>query len=122
MKKPWHSFSTLRDAIDIGTPPAGYLVGAEHRISLGDLLQGSAIASGALELRGRSVLIASADQFLTALALIELDGPARRNMPAVRRRWARAFMPARSVCPRSGFCSPQGLPAGPRWCCIRWPA
>jgi acyl-CoA synthetase (AMP-forming)/AMP-acid ligase II len=54
------------------------LIGAEHRTALGDLVQRSAIASGALNLRGRSVLIASADPFLVALALIELDGLARR--------------------------------------------
>jgi acyl-coenzyme A synthetase/AMP-(fatty) acid ligase len=54
------------------------LIGAEHRTALGDLLQGSTIVSGVESLRGRSVLIASADPFLTALALIDLDGQARR--------------------------------------------
>jgi acyl-coenzyme A synthetase/AMP-(fatty) acid ligase len=54
------------------------LIGAEHRTAFGDLLRGSAIASGVENLRGRSVLIASADPFLVALALIELDGLARR--------------------------------------------
>src|ERR1700686_4476554 len=79
MKTPCQSFPSLRDAIDVrGTPPPGYLIGTEHSAALGDLLQGSALASGALNLRGRSVLIASADPFLTALALIELDGLARR--------------------------------------------
>ena len=79
MRTPCHSFPSLRDAIDAGgTPPSGYLIGAEHRTALGDLLQGSAIASGVENLRGRSVLIASADPFLAALALIELDGLARR--------------------------------------------
>jgi len=69
----------LRDAIDAGgTPPPGCLIGAEHLTPLRDLLQGSAIASGVENLRGRSVLIASADPFLAALALIELDGLARR--------------------------------------------
>src|SRR5271155_752539 len=74
------SFPSLRDAIDVGaTPPApGYLIGAEHRAAFGELLQGSAIASGAMNLRGRSVLIAAADPFLVALALIEVDGLARR--------------------------------------------
>ena len=43
----------------VGTPPAGYLIGAEHRISLGDLLQGSAIASGAL----KSARTLGADRF-----------------------------------------------------------
>jgi acyl-coenzyme A synthetase/AMP-(fatty) acid ligase len=79
MKTPCNSFPSLRDAITIGgTPPAGYLLGAEHRTALGELLQGSAIASGVENLRGRSVLIAAADPFLVALALIECDGLARR--------------------------------------------
>jgi acyl-coenzyme A synthetase/AMP-(fatty) acid ligase len=79
MRTPCNSFPSLRDAIDVGgTPPPGHLIGAEHRTALGDLLQGSAIASGVENLRGRSVLIASADPFLVALALIELDGLARR--------------------------------------------
>jgi len=79
MRTPCNSFPSLRDAIDVGgTPPPGYLIGTEHRTALGDLLQGSAIASGVENLRGRSVLIASADPFLVALALVELDGLARR--------------------------------------------
>src|SRR5271163_4623831 len=79
MKTPCPSFASLRDAINVGAPPpSGYLIGAEHRTALGDLLHGSAIGPGALNLRGRSVLIASADPFITALALIELDGLARR--------------------------------------------
>src|SRR5262245_38751814 len=79
MRTPCNSFASLRDAIDAsGTTPPGYLIGAEHRTALGDLLRGSAITSGVENLRGRSVLIASADQFLVALALIELDGLARR--------------------------------------------
>src|SRR5262245_31258103 len=79
MRTPCNSFLSLRDAIDVGgTLPPCYLIGAEHRTALVDLLQGSAIASGVENLRGRSVLIASADQFCVALALIELDGLARR--------------------------------------------
>jgi acyl-coenzyme A synthetase/AMP-(fatty) acid ligase len=54
------------------------LVGAGHRAALADLLHGSAIPSGVENLRGCSVLIGSADPFLVALALIELDGLARR--------------------------------------------
>jgi acyl-CoA synthetase (AMP-forming)/AMP-acid ligase II len=79
MRTRCDGFPSLRDAIDVGgTPPPGYLIGAEHCTALVDLLQGSAIESGVEELRGRSVLIASADPFLAALALIELDGLARR--------------------------------------------
>src|SRR5271156_5297589 len=79
MRPPCNSFPSLRDAIDVGgTTTPGYLIGAERRAALGDLLQGSAIASGVENLRGRSVLIAAADPFLVALALIEFDGLARR--------------------------------------------
>src|ERR1700733_2031082 len=79
MRTPSNSCPSLWDAINVGgTPPPGYLIGAEHRAALGDLLQGSAIASGVENLRGSSVLIASADPFLVALALIEFDGLARR--------------------------------------------
>jgi acyl-coenzyme A synthetase/AMP-(fatty) acid ligase len=79
MRTPCNSFPSLRDAIDVGgAMPLGHLIGAEHCAAFGDLLQGSAIATGAENLRGRSVLIASADPFLTALTLIELDGLARR--------------------------------------------
>jgi acyl-coenzyme A synthetase/AMP-(fatty) acid ligase len=78
MRTPCPSFPSLRDALAVGGTPPGYLIGASHRAALGDLLQGSAIASGVENLRGRSVLIASADPFLVALALIELDGLARR--------------------------------------------
>src|ERR1700678_632857 len=79
MRTPCHSVPSLRDAIEVDGPlPPGYLIGAEHRTALGDLLQESAIASGVENLRGRSVLIASADPFLVALALLDLDGMARR--------------------------------------------
>jgi acyl-coenzyme A synthetase/AMP-(fatty) acid ligase len=79
MRTPSSSFTSLQDAIDGGgTPASGYLIGAEHRAALGDLLRRSAIATGVEDLRGRSVLIAAADPFLVALALIELDGLARR--------------------------------------------
>src|SRR5690349_12582891 len=80
MRTPCHSFRSLRDALDVGGTPPGCLIGAEHRTAFRDLLRGSAIASGVDNLRGRSVLIAAADQFLTALALIELDGLARRML------------------------------------------
>jgi acyl-coenzyme A synthetase/AMP-(fatty) acid ligase len=78
MRRPC-SFHSLREAIDVGgTPSSGYLIGPKHRTAFGDLLKESSIASGVENLRERSVLIASADQFVTALALIELDGVARR--------------------------------------------
>lgn len=78
MKTPCHSFASLRDAIAVGGTPPGYLIGVEHRIAFGDLIERSAIASGVEKLRGRSVLIATTDPFLVALALVECDGLARR--------------------------------------------
>jgi acyl-coenzyme A synthetase/AMP-(fatty) acid ligase len=78
MKTPYNRVPSLRDAIAAGGTPSGYLIGVEHRTALADLLQGSAISGGAENLQGRSVLIAAPDPFLVALALIELDGLARR--------------------------------------------
>jgi acyl-coenzyme A synthetase/AMP-(fatty) acid ligase len=78
MKTPCNSPPTLRDALAASGVPTGQLIGAEHRTALVDLLTKSAIACAAENLGGRSVLIAAADQFLTALALIDLDGLARR--------------------------------------------
>src|SRR5262245_45657242 len=79
MKMPYKILPSILDAIDVGrTLRPNYLIGPEHRIALVDLLQGSAIAPGIRNLRGRSVLIAPVDPFLVALALIELDGLARR--------------------------------------------
>jgi acyl-coenzyme A synthetase/AMP-(fatty) acid ligase len=45
---------------------------------LHDLARGSRLGGGLCELSGRSVVLATRDQLVTALALIELDGMARR--------------------------------------------
>jgi acyl-CoA synthetase (AMP-forming)/AMP-acid ligase II len=47
-------------------------------VRLGDLVEGSCLGGGADALRGRSVLLLVRDQLAAALALIELDGVARR--------------------------------------------
>ncbi|HEY2379372.1 MAG TPA: AMP-binding protein [Gemmatimonadaceae bacterium] len=47
-------------------------------IALSDLAQASALGGRLEELRGRSVLISTADQLAFALAVVELDGIARR--------------------------------------------
>jgi acyl-coenzyme A synthetase/AMP-(fatty) acid ligase len=49
-----------------------------ERISLSALLHGSSLGQSLNELRGRSVLLSISDQLPAALALIELDGIARR--------------------------------------------
>ena len=50
----------------------------EAEITQSDLISGSALYGRGGELRGRSVLVATASQLTTASALIELDGLARR--------------------------------------------
>ncbi len=52
--------------------------GASESVSLSDLAGGSSLGGWLEELRDRSVLLATKDQFATAIALIELDGIARR--------------------------------------------
>ena len=47
-------------------------------VPLRDLAWGSSLGGRLKELRGRSVLVATRDQLTAALALIELDGIARR--------------------------------------------
>ena len=54
------------------------LWGAHSTVALSDLERGSTLAVSSQEFRGRSVLVATADQLTAALALIELDGIARR--------------------------------------------
>lgn len=51
---------------------------ADASVTLGDLARGSSLGGRLHELRGRSVLVATRDQLTAALALIELDGIARR--------------------------------------------
>jgi acyl-coenzyme A synthetase/AMP-(fatty) acid ligase len=54
------------------------LHGIATRLDLKDLAHASSLRGRVEELRGRSVLIATRDQMTAALALIELDGLARR--------------------------------------------
>lgn len=53
-------------------------VGADRRIALADLARATSLDTAPAELAGRAVLIATADQLTTALALVELHGVARR--------------------------------------------
>src|SRR5438309_4734727 len=61
-------------------PAAGprVLWGAPAGVSVGDLRQRTSLGGRRHELAGRSVLIATRDQLPTAVALLELDGMARR--------------------------------------------
>jgi acyl-coenzyme A synthetase/AMP-(fatty) acid ligase len=53
---------------------------ARHTVSLTDVLRYSCLVGGCRELSGRSVLLATSGQLLAALAMIELDGVARRML------------------------------------------
>jgi acyl-coenzyme A synthetase/AMP-(fatty) acid ligase len=55
-----------------------HLWARDTEVCLGELLRGSSLDIDVAKLQGRSVLLATADQLTTALALIELDGVARR--------------------------------------------
>jgi hypothetical protein len=58
--------------------PERFLWGATASVCLDHFLNGTCLGGRVAELAGRSVLIATRDQFAAALALIELDGIARR--------------------------------------------
>src|SRR5215469_326403 len=54
------------------------LFGQRSNLAFRELLSGSVLSGEPDELRGRSVLVRTEDQLTSALALIELDGVARR--------------------------------------------
>src|SRR5580658_3638561 len=71
--------ASLRDALTAsGNLSRRSIRGSGSSAALSDLLRGSILDGRREELRDRSVLIATKEQFTTALALIELDGVARR--------------------------------------------
>jgi acyl-CoA synthetase (AMP-forming)/AMP-acid ligase II len=76
---PQNSWSALWDSLSAtGHRSDRFLWGYDASVKLGDLAQGSSLSCRLEELRGRSVLVVTKDQLTTALALIELDGVARR--------------------------------------------
>ncbi len=62
----------------VGGTPSGALHGEGALVRLADLARGSSLDGRLEEFRGRTVLIATHDQLAAALAIIELDGVARR--------------------------------------------
>ena len=58
--------------------PQGRLSGRAGTVALAALARGTSLGGGPEDLRGRSVLLAIKDQLTAALALLELDGVARR--------------------------------------------
>ena len=53
---------------------------ARHVVSLTDMIRHSCLTDRSCELSGRSVLLATSGQLLSALAMIEIDGVARRML------------------------------------------
>src|SRR2546428_10922240 len=77
---PNHARS-IRDRLGDASECVGrFLWGAGASVSLGDLLRCTSLGGRLPELSGRSVLIATQDQLATGLALVELDGGARRGI------------------------------------------
>jgi acyl-coenzyme A synthetase/AMP-(fatty) acid ligase len=68
----WTSLSTC------GAPSDRTVCDAETVVSLDELERASSLRGGPEQLRDRSVLVTTRDQLTTALAVIELDGIARR--------------------------------------------
>jgi len=67
----------LRCSID-NAPADQFLFDRAARVRVADLVSATSLGGRLAELAGRSVLIATASQLTSALALIELDGVARR--------------------------------------------
>ena len=69
---------SLWESISARGIPAGRLLGSRGTVALAALARGSSLGGRLEELRGRSVLLVAKEQLTAALALIELDGVARR--------------------------------------------
>jgi hypothetical protein len=79
MKMAQNDRGSLWDALSAAAPRSDrFLRGAEASAALAELVRGSSLGGRRDELRGRSVLLAIKDQLAAGLALIELDGIARR--------------------------------------------
>ena len=65
----------------VGSGPDGRTISdARAAIPVADLAAGSCLGERLAELSGRSVLVAVTDQLRTGIAMIELDGIARRML------------------------------------------
>jgi acyl-coenzyme A synthetase/AMP-(fatty) acid ligase len=69
---------SLWESLSARGAPSGRLFGTRGVVALADLAHASSLGGRLEELRGRSVLLATKDQLTAALALLELDGVARR--------------------------------------------
>ena len=87
--------SSLWESINAASSPAGRLYGIAQRVSLADLANATSLGGRLEELRDESVVLLARDQLTAALALIELDGVARRMVlcpPDVKREHLPAVM------------------------------
>src|SRR5438309_11365351 len=79
MNTPLRPMESIRDKLgNAALRPPQFLWGPSASVRLADLRCGTSLGGRLRELTGRSVLIATRDQLAAALALIELDGIARR--------------------------------------------
>ena len=69
---------SLWESIHARGAPRGRLLGRQGEVALADLAHGSSLGGRLEELRGRTVVLVAKDQLAAGLALIELDGVARR--------------------------------------------
>jgi acyl-CoA synthetase (AMP-forming)/AMP-acid ligase II len=72
------SRATLRDAISAGYPANGFIAGLPATVCPENLIRRTALTGPHNELKGRSVLVYARDHFHAALAMVEIDGVARR--------------------------------------------
>jgi non-ribosomal peptide synthetase component F len=77
MKMPQRRSKLLRERISADAS-SSFLWAADASLALGDLARGTSLGGALGALEGSSVVLATPDQLTTALALIELDGVARR--------------------------------------------
>src|SRR5580700_5125171 len=70
--------SSLWESVSSNGPAAGAFHGRSGSVALAELAAGSILGGELESFRGRSVLLAMREQLSTALALLELDGVARR--------------------------------------------
>jgi acyl-coenzyme A synthetase/AMP-(fatty) acid ligase len=98
---PHGDVRTLRDWLDDNADDCRrHLFGRSAQVALDALKNGTSLDIDLAKLQGRSVLIATRDQLTAALALIELDGVARRIVlvpPDVPREQLSAVMAAAGI-------------------------
>lgn len=75
---PPNSGASLWHALNGASESVGFISDGDSKVALHSIIRGSFLGGRREELRGRSVLVATKDQLTAALALIELDGIARR--------------------------------------------